>query len=251
LSNLKKPSSVINWIPGKTKRFSHIHCPLCDYDMVFPMNDNRRPALIFLDIDGVLIELVRPREVSEKIDATLKELFPHVKGSYSGYQQNIVTARYFNQDAVANLDKIIGRIEESGQRPLVVLSSSWRHACWLDEHRRDVYSRYKFSKYLCGKTSLDGQIEEYLSVEAKQGFEFYKAAQEGYGIRLDDRAAAIEFWLQDHGFEPDATNFVVFDDDYVKPLRKFGKRFIETRFLLSYTNAKDAAEVLCSPEDFT
>lgn len=248
MSNPKKLSSVINWIPGET-RLSYVHCPLCDYHRIFPKNDERNPALIFLDIDGVLIELVPPEEVFEKINRTLEELFPNAKGSYSPYQQNIATARYFNRNAIASLDKILERIEESGQRPLVVLSSSWRHASWLNEHRRDAYGQYKFSQYLCGKTSLDDKSEEYLSVEVKQGFEFYKAAQEAYGIKLDDRAGAIEFWLRDHGFDLDIANFVILDDDYVEPLERFGKRFIRTRFLLSNANAEAAAEVLCSSKN--
>ncbi|MCB1073508.1 MAG: hypothetical protein KDK96_10480, partial [Chlamydiia bacterium] len=99
--------SAVTWCPGEDRYgLSYVHCPLCDYQMIYPRDKERNPAIIFLDIDGVLIELVRPTEIVEKIEATKKELFPHQKGHYSGYQQNIATARHFNRDAIAGLDKI-------------------------------------------------------------------------------------------------------------------------------------------------
>lgn len=239
--------SAVTWSPGETEyRMSYIHCPLCDYKMLYPKNEKRSPAIIFLDIDGVLIELFRPRDVLEKIKATLKELFPHQNRHYSRSQQNIATARYFNREAIAGLDQIIEKIKDSGQRPLVVLSSSWRHASWLDELRNDAYGQYNFSRYLCGKTSLDFQAEENLSIESKCGFEFYKTAQKVYGIQLKNRANAIEFWLKDHGFDPEKTNFVVLDDEYVDCCSKFGPRFIETKWLLNQTNVQAAIDALCS-----
>ena len=245
--NTTKLVSAVTWCPVEDRHgLSYVHCPLCDYQMIYPRDKERNPAIIFLDIDGVLIELVRPTEVVEKIEATKKELFPHQKGHYSGYQQNIATARHFNRDAIAGLDKIIEKIENSGQRPLVVLSSSWRHASWLNELRSDAYSQYKFSHYLCGKTSLDCQVEKHLSVESKCGFEFYKTAQEVYGIQLENRANAIEFWLKDHGFDSEGTNFIVLDDEHEESLSKFGQRFIKTKWLLKETNVQAAIDILCS-----
>ncbi|WP_194847063.1 HAD domain-containing protein [Candidatus Neptunochlamydia vexilliferae] len=244
-------SSAVTWSPkGNEDCRDYIHCPLCDWEMIYPKNDERKPALIFLDIDGVLIDAIHPPEVYSKIRETMKELFPYAQESFSGYQQNIATARCFKEEAVACLDKVIEGVEASGQRPLVVLSSSWRHACFLDQHRCDAYGQYKFSKYLCGKTSIDYRSEEMLSVESKLGFEFYEAAEKEYGIQLKDRASAIEFWLRDHGFDPNRANFVVIDDNQMEKLSKFGNRFVTTKWLMNESDADAAIEALTFTNEF-
>jgi len=244
------PFSSVSWCNGAEKSAS-VHCPLCDYDKIFPKWDNVEPsrdesklAFIFLDIDGVLIRLYRCVDLSERIDETTRQLFPH-KGSHSGLQQNIALARHFDSDALKNLHTIIEQVEESGRRPLIVLSTGWRHTALLDQQRSDIYVQHKFSKYICGKTSLDHDSEFYLSIESRLGFDFYENAKKHYNISLDSRGDAIEYWLRDHQLDPHTTNFAVIDDDHQASLRRFGAKHIETKLILKSDDAQKAIDVLC------
>lgn len=239
--------SATTWRPSVEEEWRPKHCPLCNYSMIFPEKSDKNPALIFLDIDGVLIKQWRSSELQDQIWSKLKELFPKGEGinHFSPYQQNIVHARFFDQEALENLDRVIEKVLESGQRPLVVLSSSWRHSALLHQLCEDIYYEHMFSKYLCGKTPVESETESYLSIECRLGFEFYESSREKYNLNLDNRANAIEFWLKDHGFKLDTTNFIAIDDSHTEYLSRFGKRFIKTRFLFSEDNARDAVDVLC------
>ena len=244
----KMHSSAVSWCNGyKDNTSTTIHCPLCVYDIVYPKQDDRQPAIIFLDMDGVLMQLDYS---TKRIEAIFKELFPHVEDrSYTHFQRNLVLSRCLDRHALYNLHNIIEKVEESGQRPLVVISAAWRQAVLLDQQRTDIYAQHKFSRYLCGKTPIEGEFEEYGFLECKLGFEFYESAQKHYNIVLEDRSSAIEFWLRDHGFEPATANFVVIDNGHLRSLSKFGKRFIKTDYILKSTHARAAIEVLCEHQN--
>ena len=257
-STHKIDSSAVTWNKNSRRELDPIHCPLCNLSMIDPKDystssakqKDRKPALIFLDIDGVLIEETRSASLEQQIQLTKKLLFPQgiEKKWYSPLQQNIALARHFDQKAVGNLERILQKVEESGKRPLVILSSSWRHSALLKQQCDDIYSQYTFSQYLCGKTPIEFQAESFLSPECKLGFDFYEAAQEKYHLKLDNRAAAIEFWLRDHHFDPVTTNFIAIDDGHQEYLSKFGKKFIEAESLLTEKNVKDSISILCTPE---
>ena len=212
--------------------------------MIYPNQEERKPTLIFLDIDGVLTPLHRYSPLDEQIRTTQKQLFPHGKW-HSEYQQNIALARHFNQEALESLHSIIEQVKASGQRPLVVLSSAWRHSALLKAQRYDIYAQHEFSDYLCGKTAIEYPGEACLSIECKLGFEFYKSAQEHYNISLESRGDAIEFWLRDHQFDPATANFIVIDDDHQDSLVRCGAKLIETQYMLKKTDVQAAIEVLC------
>ena len=242
-------ASTVTWGENNSEVRSRVHCPLCDFSMIHPEQNSKKPALIFLDIDGVLINMFSDHSLQEQIHEMKKQLFPygHERRYYSGFQQSIVHARHFDKTAMKNLDKLIEKVEESGQRLLVVLSSAWRHWTLLEQQRTDIFAQHTFSKYLCGKTPIEAKYEESLAIEYKLGFEFDKGAHEKYNLKLDNRANAIEFWLKDHHFDPATANFVVIDDAHQEHLSRFGERFIEIRSssLLTDSNAKTAIDVLC------
>ena len=240
-------SSSVNWSSNITDEWRPNHCPLCDYSMLYPEKNDKKPAIIFLDIDGVLIEQWRSSDLDDQIRSTLKQLFPHGHkiSYYSQHQQNVAHARHFDKGALKNLGTVIENIQESGLRPLIVLSSAWRHSSLLQQLCKDIYSQHKFSKYLCGKTPIEFKAEAYLSVECKLGFEFNKGSQEKYNLELNNRANAIEFWLKDHRFDPTTANFIAIDDAHTEYLSRFGERFIKTESLFSESNAKTAIEMLC------
>ena len=240
--------TAVTWSGGSKDWRDYVHCPLCYCPIVFPEGDGRKPAIIFLDMDGVLMPCQRPLD---KVHALLKQIFPHVENlNYTDEQYKIAFSRYLNEDALKNLHAIIDAVEASGQRPLVVISSAWRHAAFLDQLREEIFAQHKFSKYIGGKTSVEG-YENRWAVECKLGFNFYKGAKERYNMTLRGRYTAIEFWLRDHHFDPAKTNFVVLDDDSGACLPDFKERFINTRYLLTAEDAQAAIDILCGNQTKT
>lgn len=216
--------TAVTFFSKKIERPYHEHCPLCIDSMVYPEKDNRPPAFIFLDMDGVLMGDRMMGLLNRQIDLTVSALFPQVK-EYTEFQWTVAKAKHLDPQALNYLHSLIERTEASGRRALVVLSSSWRSDATLQQHREEVFTQHQFCKYLCGKAPPE-DAETRWTPECKQGFRFTQGAKESFGLKLNSRADTIEFWLRDHGFDPNSTNFVVLDDDQFCGLQRFGERFI-------------------------
>jgi hypothetical protein len=176
------------------------------------------------------------------LDETVATLFPQEE-RFTDYQWLIAKGKHLHPEALKHLDSLIERIELAGQRVLVILTSAWRNDATLKQHREEVFIQHQFCKYLCGKTAPHGCECEW-TPECKSGFLFAQGAQESFGLELTCRADVIEFWLQDHGFGLDTTNFVVIDDDTFAGLQRFEERFIRTRELFLEEDLERAAKVL-------
>lgn len=225
-SNSLSQTSV-TFFSKEIERPYHEHCPLCIDSMVYSKGDNRPPAFIFVDMDGVFMGDQMMGLLSRQIDSTVSALFPQVR-EYTEFQWTVAKAKHLDPQALHSLHSLIERTEASGRRALVVLSSSWRNDATLQQHRVEVFAHLQFSKNLCGKTPPE-DAERRFTPECKQGFRFTEGAKESFGLKLKNRADTIEFWLRDHGFDPESTNFVVLDDDRFCGLKRFGERFILIR----------------------
>lgn len=220
----------------------HKHCPLCIASIVYPEKDNRTPAIVFLDMDGVMIGDRFTSPLRGKIKQTLSVLFPQV-ANFTDYHWTVAKGRHLHPHALQNLHTLIKRIETSGQRALIVLSSAWRNDATLQQHREEAFIQHLFCNYLCGKTAPE-DFETHWTPECKQGFSFAQGAKESFGLDLKRRAGVIEYWLRDHGFGLDATNFVVIDDDTSSDLQRFRELFIQTHDLFREEHLEKAAKIL-------
>ena len=239
IQKFPQPTSV-TFFSEEIEKPQHGHCPLCVDSMVYPKEDIKTPAIIFLDMDGVMLADQSFPATAKKIELTLHHLFPQIK-VITDYHWTIAKVKHLNPIALQNLNRLIDRIEASGQRALIVLSSSWRNDATLQQHREEIFAEQLFSKYLCGKTAPDNVAKRW-TPEYKQGFRFSEGAKESFGLKLEDKSDAIEYWLRDHGFDLDATNYIVIDDD--PQLGRFGEHFIRTDNLFREKNLEQAANVL-------
>lgn len=239
--NVQAPSreTSVTFFSEQTDKPNHEHCPLCFDSIVYPEN-NRPPAIIFLGMDQVMINNRSGYPHIGEINQTLSTLFPQVK-SFTDYHWTVAKGRHLNSEALQNLHKLIERIEASGQRALVVLSSVWRDDATLQQHKEEVFSQHLFGNYLCGKAAPTNS-ERSWTPECKQGFNFTQGAKESFGINLNSKADVIEFWLRDHGFALDSTNFVVIDDNDHD--ERFRTRFIQTNDLFKEEHLEKAAKIL-------
>ncbi len=236
------PKTAVTYVSKGVEQPDHQHCPLCVDSMVHPKKDDRKPAIIFLDMDGVMIKNRHSSPLRDEIVLTLSKLFPDVK-RYNDYQWTIAKGRHLHPTALENLHKLIKRIKKSGHRALVVLSSAWRNDATLQQLKEEAFTNHVFCKYLCGKAAPKRSDTRW-TPECKQGFKFTKGAKEAFRLNLESRSDVIEFWLRDHGFDPNSTNFIVIDDCVGKKRERFGKRFIETDNLFKDCHLEEASKVL-------
>lgn len=224
---------------------SPIHCSLCVNYLVKSTEDRRPPALVFLDMDGVMITGRFSDPLNSKIRATLNYLFPNEE-MHNDYQWTIAKACHLDPTALDHLQQLIERVKASGQRVLIVLSSAWRNDASLDQHRKMAFVHHKFCRYLCGKTTP--QKDEHWAPEIKAGDKIYEKAKD-YSINLHKRADEIRFWLLDHGFDPMTANYVVIDDSTTDGLREiFGPRFIRTYDLFRQKHLEIALKIFLSKD---
>ncbi len=236
------PKTAVTYLSKGVEQPYHDHCPLCIDSIIHPKNDDRKPAIIFLDMDGVMIANRHSSPLKNKIRLTLSDLFPGVK-CYNDYQWTIAKGRHLHPTALENLHKLIERIEKSNHRALVVLSSAWRNDATLQQLKKEAFTIHVFCKYLCGKTAPKNSDTNW-TPECKQGFEFTKGAKRTFKLSLENRSDVVEFWLRDHGFDPSSTNFIVIDDFVGEKRKRFGKRCLKTNFLFMELHLEKAAKVL-------
>ena len=205
------------------------HCSLC---LNHCLNTDPKPALIFLDIDGVLIDPSKP-STSAKIHATLKEKFSKKPGShlYSSLTLRAATAYHFDPDAIKNLEDLIERIQKV--RPVrIILSSSWREDGTLAEIRENMFANCSFADIIVGKTpSYDAEF--------KNGHR-----ETDYNLSLHNRVGQIKYWLLDH--QMGECPFVIFDDEDNNISEYFPNHFVHVKngHFLSKANINSALQIL-------
>lgn len=196
-------TTAITFRSDTTSQPHHDHCPLCIDSIVHPKDDPRPPAIIFLDMDGVMF--------NQNVD-DLPECGTHYKSNDYDFKMTQLKAKYLNDDAQRCLNKLIERIERAGKRALIVLITTWRNDATLKQHREEVFADYKFCKYLCAKAAPQ-ESETDITPECKLGFDFNIGAKKAFDLTLYNKHHVVEFWLKDHQFDPKHTNYIIIDDD--------------------------------------
>lgn len=199
------------------------HCPLC---INIPTVNLKNSALIFLDLDGVMIDR---QHHANSISKTQIEKFGK---EASPLQNRIASAYYFDETAVESLKLLIEKIEKV-KPAYIVISSAWRQDGTLDELKNQVFGvpgLEMLKKRVIGKTPSPKKeswaVESdsyYQKSPAKEKIHFEDLAEEKYGLSFQYRAGEIAFWLAFH--KVDDCDFIVFDDDPCAGLDYFEERF--------------------------
>lgn len=231
------------------------HCPLCLPEVLHPEGDERGPAIIFLDMDGVmkwgdtklesvierfpdLLDLgegylafvkkrsqLAGREIDPWETSVPSSKKPLWEENYFDFCFTVVKGRQLNKDSLGNLQQLITRVEAAGKRALVVISSAWRGDATTRELREEVFDETAFGSRICGKAA-PGHSSAHHTPEYKYGgVDFVKHALEKHGLNLHDRADEIEYWLKDHNLK--GAPFVILDDRALeREGNRFGERFV-------------------------
>lgn len=207
------------------------HCPLCVH---IPTVNLKNSAIIFLDMDGVMINR------QERAHSILKTEFEKFGKNATPLQNRIAAAYHLDEAAVQSLKLLIERVEKV-KPAYIVISSAWRQDGTLNELKNQVFGvpgLEIFKERIIGKTPSpkdeDWAIESdsyFQKRPEKNKIHFEDWANDKYGFSFKYRVGEIAFWLAFHKIED--CDFIVFDDDYYERLERFGKRFIGVNMLSS------------------
>ena len=215
-------------------------CPL----MAMSQEAQKPLSIIFLDIDGVLIEARDLDPLPTLIRQKLVELFGPKDDQYREYtalQWRIAASHFLQQSAVENLEKLIQKI--CVVSPVaIVLSSAWRLDGSSDEIKAQMFATSSFSRFIIDKTPDEDWWRRRKGEE-----ELSPIALEKYGFPLRTRGSEIDYWLRENREKWHIQNFVILDD-YDNGISKlFPDQFVEVRRLLSEMDIERAYDILTKP----
>ncbi len=200
-------------------------------------------SIIFLDIDGVLIDGRDRDPLRTWIQEKLVELFGKKDARYRDYtdlERRIATSHFLSRPAIANLEKLIERVS-TVRSVAIVLSSAWRLDGTLDEIKNRIFATESFSRLIIDKIPDD----DWWRIR-KNEKELSPIALEKYGFPLRTRGAQIDYWLRENHKEWSVDNFVIIDDVDDEISVRHSDHFVEVHKLLSESEAKKAYDILVS-----
>lgn len=200
-------------------------------------NQTKPISIIFLDIDGVLIE----QRTSLFALRVLYKLVTHIEMTHA--QRRNIVSNYFSKQAIENLDNLIRRAGPVGN-VVIVLSSHWRNRFTVDDLRKRVFAKVNFPNQIIDKTpDLD-------SFRKEQGLPpISTIAFQKYGLHLERngkevRGPEIEFWLRENQSKYNIRSFVILDDRDTDISARFPNNFVKIKKLLSESDVNQAYRIL-------
>jgi hypothetical protein len=209
------------------------------------MEITNKPALpptylIFLDIDGVMIESDVSEIVFDRLDWFHKWI------PTTDVQRKTVVTNYFPKRAIDHLDALVAKTSRLGQVGIVI-SSQWKNGLSLEDLKHRVFADFAFGKHIIGKTEDSDQLK---ALEGKPPVS--PEALKKYGFRLENdygdesRGRKIEYWLRENKDQFNVRSFVVLDacDNDLSSL--FPKQFVQVKGVLSQNDVHKAYAILNS-----
>lgn len=194
--------------------------------------------LIFLDIDGVMIE----RDVSSIVFDRLDWFHKWIPTT--DVQRKAIVTNYFPKTSIENLEALIAKVSQIG-KVRIVLISDWRNGLTVEDMRNRVFSDFSFAKNIISKTP---ECDSFRVAQGKHPLS--SKAMGKYGFRMEDgrgvenRARQIEFWLRETRDKLNIKSFVIIDDTDSGMSRLFPKQFVQVDDVFTDADSKAAYEIL-------
>lgn len=179
-------------------------------------------AVLFLDMDGVMMRDRSTDPLATLIQQKVNELFIKKEGLNSGFTElewRVAAGHYLDKEAVARLDRLNEKVSKVA-RFVIVISSAWREDGTLEEIKNQMFAMWSFSKLIIDKTS----DEEYLI--RRRGEEVPKS-MEKYGFDLNRRGRQIDFWLRENIERLNIKSFAIWDDVDEEMSERYPENFVE------------------------
>lgn len=182
-------------------------------------------AILFLDIDGVVIKNRDSEWLSEKIEATLGKLFIkkpdcHNAG-FTELEWRTAAAHHLFKIPLENLYELIDKVQSV--RPFyIVLCSQWRNDGTLEQIINMMFAMHpKIANLIIGKTPPRDYERRF---PPENNYSFETIAKEQFNIELRNRADQIDFWKKYHHME--WADFAILDDYDNGLSKKFPNHFV-------------------------
>lgn len=198
-------------------------------------------AVIFLDVDGVLIGSRDIDPLATSIRSKLVELFGEKEERYRGYselQWRIAASYFLDSAAVERLERLI-RLASDQMEVVIVLSSSWRMDGDLSQIQSQMFAGREFAKWIVDKTPDEDWWRRRRGEEALSPVCLAK-----YGFPLGTRGAEIDFWLRENREKWDIEGFVILDDWDSGISKRFSDRFVKVESVLTEEDVEKAYRIL-------
>jgi len=197
----------------------------------------KRPlSVIFLDIDGVLMNWHPLDQVRARIERKAFELFGG--GYYTDLQWKTAGSYCFVESAVENLVNLIEEVKKE-TAIAIVLTSTWRLDRTVDEITNQMFSSRPFSRLIIDKIADDDALRKKRGEE-----ELSPIALAKYGFALENRGAQIDYWLRENYLKLNIKNFVIIDDMDDGLSARFNRNFVKIREFLSPAEVQNIRDVL-------
>ena len=162
-----------------------------------------KTAIIFLDIDGVLIGERGNFPLSDAISNKMSELYgerPHTPLQY-----RICDALFLDQEGVDNLEKLIDLTNKTHDVGIVLISG-WREDGTLEEIKTKMFGQYRFSKFIIDKTEDDNNTND----------EDCFLRELDHERKFTERGLQIDNWLRKNHEKLNIGSIVILDDCDIK-----------------------------------
>lgn len=221
-------------------------------------------AVIFLDIEGVFINNLSPRNPTI-IDTHIRDIETscpeYANPSLLSKAEAVyllmmrATARCLNPKAVKNLKILIGNLSES-MRVAIVITSLWRENISAKHLREHVFKDHFFHQYIIDKLPDRNPT----CIKQKKCCRFQTAAQktpsedcfEKYSFKLTHRKGRlIDYWLRENCESLNIHSFVIIDQVSGHALvseinARYPNHFVQinSNFLFTINDAKRCFDIL-------
>ncbi len=192
-------------------------------------------SVIFLDIDGVLIEDRFCPPLKEKINDKLTELFEKkvgLNGGFTELESRIAASHFFSKKAVANLDSLIEKVSQVAQ-VAIVISSAWRNDGTVQELKESMFAACSFSKFIIDKTPDDSDKIHISPI-----------SEEKYGFDLRRRGRQIDYWLRENHEKLNIKSFAILDDVDEEISERYPHHFVKVSYTLSESDVDKAYNIM-------
>lgn len=187
--------------------------------------DPKSPAIIFLDIDGVLNYLPGHHKCpsEDKIAEKATEIFNKSRDALKTRELAIAQSRLFSIESVKNLHHLLKKVQKL--RPVqIVISSAWRLRRTTEE-LKDFFATHLFSDLIIDKTPD-------------------RVSSQNHPTKPLSRGHEILFWLQNHATS--LTKYAIIDDCDLGISNLFERNFVhvDREQLLSSADCDLAYDIL-------
>jgi len=189
-------------------------------------------AIIFLDIQYVLLGDHMTQPLSGQIRDTLKKLYKTEDNHYTDFQWKVAKSRHFYSPSITLLEKLIQKVSQL-MAVSIVVSSCWNEDLTVAQFRDSIFDECSFNNLIIDKTPH------------RHDTPHVTAAKNKYGFDLGVSGRQIDYWLRENHETWNVQRCVIFDHgNYQEVDERYPHHGIRVQNMLREAQAAEAYRIL-------